>query len=388
MLEINSKAQELNRVVKDLIQAIRKEQKDRQPRRPRDDDGTQYSDARKRPRKQTSSGAEERQVEPIRKLSLRKDVQENPRGLIKPTVRSSSVRQSDYGSASNSPRTAKTADLASEEDQNNGLDVSMPLFADRVLSSTENDQKDNTGYENTLEEQDSPDLFPRDMIKMFNECIGEDPGGPSGFLGAIDLPEVPTIPDGREENPAVIEIDSEASTEILKGGSVESPDETTRDATVTSPQDTLDRLLPGVKLNDTTILDVLSTTLPESAEPLIARWAIRDFPKSGLAQTFVTSSGPPPMLRHKPVSKYLFLAYNVIYGTLDCDKDGIGNHWILIVVDFLDCRVHVFGTEHGLEPQAEVLALNIGTFVNNYRSERREDAILWSEPRCDPVSQP
>lgn len=238
-------------------------------------------------------------------------------------------------------------------------------------------------------------------MKLFNECIGEDPGGPSEFLGAIGAPGVPGHDaeddgirgDGRTDGDVSSTVEpgsdrAETLVEISQEVPPQYPEQTIKGATIAYgfSDDTLDRLLPGVQLKATNILDLLGTMLPATAEPLIARWAIANFAASGLAGDCTASSGPPPMLRHEVTSTCLFLVYNVIFGTLNCDLQGNGNHWILVVVDLADFRIHVFGTENGLEFQAYVLATNVGSFMNSHRLDQGEDAIQWSEPRCNPVS--
>ncbi|KAH7033930.1 hypothetical protein B0J12DRAFT_703745 [Macrophomina phaseolina] len=422
--EVELKAEELNRISKDLLRAIRKKQEscrslstgedvDRKERCPRGSGP---------PCQETGPRIRQRQVALTKQKLLRTCSGKHCDNIIKPDIRSGSMRKSEPGSQSSSPKTIETAPLVQgsgpPDNQDTGATrpekfasslVKGPTGMAKIIACDE-ENHDNAYWSMQMNSQkDEHDAFNRELVQIFNESIGGDPGGPSGFLGTIDAPPMPdgdfegdiATQDGSEihsnknrdtDDEAIIIIESdsdlqESPIEISSEGPPEELDQMTKGATVALgfADDTLDRLRPGVQLNDTTILDVLKTMLPETAEPLIARWAIMNFPISGLVRGFIPTSRPPPMLRHKITSTHLFLIYNVVFGTLDCDLQGNGNHWILIIIDFTGPQVHIFGTESNLELRADLLASNIGTMVNNYRAYRGEDVVCWSKPQHHPL---
>lgn len=151
---------------------------------------------------------------------------------------------------------------------------------------------------------------------------------------------------------------------------------------------TIERFRPSQKLDDDGILLVLGKILPKSSEALIATFAIQNPPKS-LCHRYTesdVSSSMPPLLRHNTESTHLFIACNVNSTSLESIWGGSCNHWILVVVDLhKNQKVYVFGNEGGHGAEAEVLAYNIGLFVNNYRRSEGVDPISWSNPEIYPV---
>lgn len=427
VLEIEPKAEELNRVVKGLIQAIREKQESRLLRQlDRGEGRKKQSPCGGRRRSEgVNHSFEQEQIALGKQELLRTYLRKDGGKLVEPAV-GGSMRKSEPRSRSGSSNIVETANLFRGTDQHNDLNTCLLYPAKYAASPTigpiemvetagpdqeaEDNERETRSAQINNQEADH-DAFSRELVRIFNQSIGEDPGGPSGFLGNIDGHGMPgddievdvamlDVNDNdscekrwtNDEVLITVESDSdleETFIEISKEGPSEDLNQMARGATVAFgfTDDTLDRLRPGVRLKDTTILDMLKTMLPETAEPLIARWAITNFPISGLVRGFVASSRPSPMLRHNITSTHLFLVYNVVFGTVDCDSRGNGNHWILVVVDFMDPRVHVFGTENELELQADALALNVGTFVNNYRIDQGEDTICWSKPQNHPVSQ-
>ncbi|KAH7000830.1 hypothetical protein B0J12DRAFT_733951, partial [Macrophomina phaseolina] len=149
-------------------------------------------------------------------------------------------------------------------------------------------------------------------------------------------------------------------------------------------QRTLECFQPGQRLNDEAISKTLETILPAKAAPLIASFAITNFPSFGLSKNFTeleTASAIRPQLVHEIDSTHLFIAYNVLAHSLQLSADGSGNHWILIVVDFLNTNIHLFGAEKGLETPARIIARNVGQLVNAFRAAEGYDEIKWTEPR-------
>lgn len=152
-------------------------------------------------------------------------------------------------------------------------------------------------------------------------------------------------------------------------------------------EETIKRFNLGNRLNEDAIMLVLKLILPKEAEPLIASFAIRNRPPS-LCHRYTepdTSKAEAPTLKHNMKSTYLFIACNVQTDSLDCNLTGSGNHWILIVVDFDQSKVHVFGTEGGHKAEAEAIAYNVSLFVNNYRRSNRIDPVDWSSLEAHPV---
>lgn len=154
------------------------------------------------------------------------------------------------------------------------------------------------------------------------------------------------------------------------------------------PEGTLRCFLPGRWLNDVNIIETIRMLVPETAEPLIAEYAIQNFPEGGLARAYMPAEVSTVSLRHQMDSTHLIIAYNVPHGSLSCTKDDHKNHWALVIVSILTSEICVFGAEEGLEDQAETLARNIGMFVNNHRSrfDVHHPPLNWSEPILKPVS--
>lgn len=154
------------------------------------------------------------------------------------------------------------------------------------------------------------------------------------------------------------------------------------------PEGTLRRFLPGGWLNDVNIIETVRMLVPETAEPLIADYAIQNLPEGGLARPYTPTEAQNILLKHRKDSTHLFIAYNVPNGTLNYTKRDHKNHWVLIIVSVLTRKIHIFGAEAGLEDQAKALANNIGMFVNNHRrsSDDHRPPLKWSEPILEPVS--
>ncbi|EKG09583.1 Transcription factor jumonji/aspartyl beta-hydroxylase [Macrophomina phaseolina MS6] len=144
----------------------------------------------------------------------------------------------------------------------------------------------------------------------------------------------------------------------------------------------------GCKLNDDAITLTLSKILPESVEPLIASFAILNKPEFGISRRYTgpdVSKSQVPILKHSTESTHLCIACNVESKSLEWNRTGSGDHWILIVVDFQNTKVHVFGDEGGHKPEAEAIAYNIGLFVNNHRIDLGYDPISWSALETHPL---
>lgn len=154
------------------------------------------------------------------------------------------------------------------------------------------------------------------------------------------------------------------------------------------PEGTLRCFLPGRWLNDVNIIETVRMLVPETAEPLIAEYAIQNFPEGGLARAYMPAEVSNISLRHQKDSMHLIIAYNVPHGSLSCTKHDHKNHWALVIVSILTSEICIFGAEAGLEAQAETLARNIGMFVNNHRSrfDDHHPPLNWSEPILEPVS--
>ncbi|KAL0256820.1 hypothetical protein SLS55_007629 [Diplodia seriata] len=142
------------------------------------------------------------------------------------------------------------------------------------------------------------------------------------------------------------------------------------------------------ELNDDAIVLTLQKLLPERVEILIASHAIRHVPAPGISCQNATAGVQIalPTLVHKPSSSHLCIACNVESDSLECVWEGSGNHWILVIVDFVGKRVHVFGNEGGHHEKAKALACNIGNFVNNHRIANGLSAVCWSAPETYPVT--
>ncbi|KAH7044078.1 hypothetical protein B0J12DRAFT_730347 [Macrophomina phaseolina] len=108
-------------------------------------------------------------------------------------------------------------------------------------------------------------------------------------------------------------------------------------------------------------------------------------PKGGLACRWSTTDAPVPVLRHSQHCNHLFIAYNVVYGTLDdMGQDG-NNHWVLLAVDMTRAKVHIFGVDSQLLEPGKLVALNVSTFINNCRGRRNDTLMNWSDPSFYPL---
>ncbi|KAL1636216.1 hypothetical protein SLS56_001195 [Neofusicoccum ribis] len=147
----------------------------------------------------------------------------------------------------------------------------------------------------------------------------------------------------------------------------------------------LDRFRPGRKLNDIGIKKALDIILPDKTEPLIASWAIRGFQSSALSEKHKVEElgSSSPQLVHDMDSTHLFIVYNVENHSLKQPARGSGNHWVLIIVDFLDKKINFYGAKGGLELTARTISHNTGVFVNAYRVAQgsSDDEIEWKPPR-------
>lgn len=141
----------------------------------------------------------------------------------------------------------------------------------------------------------------------------------------------------------------------------------------------------GQRLNDDAVILTLRKILHPRAEPLVATFAIRNGSNLDLSLPLAGVDATEPSLRHDTASECLCIVYNVDAGSLKRVFWGSGNHWILIVVDVPQRKVHVFGNE-GQHDRAETIARNIGILVNNYRIGQDVDTISWSTPETHPVS--
>lgn len=145
-------------------------------------------------------------------------------------------------------------------------------------------------------------------------------------------------------------------------------------------------LSSGSKAEDDAVILTLRKILHPRAEPLVATFAIRNGSNLDLSLPLAGVDATEPSLRHDTASECLCIVYNVDAGSLKRVFRGSGNHWILIVVDVPQRKVHVFGNE-GQHDRAETIARNIGILVNNYRIGQDVDTISWSTPETHPVSQ-
>lgn len=151
------------------------------------------------------------------------------------------------------------------------------------------------------------------------------------------------------------------------------------------PDGTIERFSPGKWLNDLNIAESLRPLLPLTAEPLIASQAMQNFPKGSLARKWTPTDASVPTLRHSEHCTHLFIAYNVVYGTLDDMGNSRNNHWVLVAVNITEARIHVFGADSRLLEPGKLLAYNIGLFINNCRTKRDRCPIDWSNPNLQPV---
>lgn len=152
------------------------------------------------------------------------------------------------------------------------------------------------------------------------------------------------------------------------------------------PDGTLEQFFPGKWLNDLNIAETLRILLPLTAETLIASQAMQNYPTGSLARKWVPTDAPVPILRHSEHCTHLFIAYNVVYGTLDDMGNVRNNHWVLVAVDITKSKIHIFGVDLRLHEQGKLLADNIGLFLNNCRNKRDQCLIHWSDPNLQPVS--
>ncbi|KAF4311749.1 hypothetical protein GTA08_BOTSDO12675 [Botryosphaeria dothidea] len=60
--------------------------------------------------------------------------------------------------------------------------------------------------------------------------------------------------------------------------------------------------------------------------------------------------------------------------------DKPGGHWTLIIADIYSGKIYIFGVEPGLETEAQMVARNIATLVNNYRLVVEEGQVQWITP--------
>lgn len=151
------------------------------------------------------------------------------------------------------------------------------------------------------------------------------------------------------------------------------------------PDGTLERFFPGKWLNDLNVAETLRLLLPLTAEPLVATQAMQNFPTGSLARKWIPTNASVPILRHSENCTHLFVAYNVVYGTLDDMGKSRNNHWVLVAVDITKAEIHVFGADSRLLEPGKLLAYNIGLFINNCRSQRHHCPIHWLDPNLQPV---
>ncbi|KAH7033964.1 hypothetical protein B0J12DRAFT_703776 [Macrophomina phaseolina] len=152
---------------------------------------------------------------------------------------------------------------------------------------------------------------------------------------------------------------------------------------------TLECFRPGQQFKDDAILKTLKMILPDKATPLIASFTIIKFPSLGLPADFTGFEIHPavrPRLVHELDSTHLFVVYNVQAHSLQPALDGSGNHWILIVVDFLNTRIRLFDAEKGLETPAKSVACYVGILINDFRVNEGYSNIEWIEPEIQPVN--
>lgn len=132
-------------------------------------------------------------------------------------------------------------------------------------------------------------------------------------------------------------------------------------------------------LNETIILSIMERRLTRNAQAKIATQCIEHFPRGGLSERFDATSGPVPILNHDVSSDCQMIFYNL---RVTHESHSL---WTLIIVDIRHCGIHVYGTENVSDQDAQITALNIAKFVNEYRTSEQLEEIDWRYHRAQPV---
>lgn len=128
------------------------------------------------------------------------------------------------------------------------------------------------------------------------------------------------------------------------------------------------------------MLSILTRIIPTQVDVVIPLHAIPGYHCRDLASTPVQSTSSV-YLKHDLEAEQLVLPYNVVTNSLQPGlDDNPGDHWTLIIADICSGKIYIFGAESGLETEAQMVARNIATLINNYRLVLEEGQVQWIMP--------